>query len=76
VSEYLTPTDFEQLTWNTGGSFGGFQTTPSQIHSPVPHKTLIGNLFVAGQWTGVGAGYINTMLGGLDVSSLWQKRML
>lgn len=74
VNEYMMPIDFEKLTWNAGGSFGGFQTTPAQIRSPVPHETLVKNLFVAGQWTGVGAGYINTMLGGIETSLLYRKK--
>jgi len=75
VKEYMTPLDFENLTWNAGGSFGGFQTTPLQMRSPVPHETLVKNLFVAGQWTGVGAGYINTMLGGIETARLYSKKM-
>lgn len=61
-----TPNDFESWTWNAGGSFGGFQATPGLANKQIPHRTLIKNLYIAGQWTGMGAGYINSMIGGIN----------
>ena len=71
VMRYLSPRDFEMMTLNQQGSFGGFQySNYNAIQHPISYKTLVKNLFLAGQWVGVGAGFENTIVGGINAAKL------
>jgi len=76
VMTVIKPSDFEQMTLNYHGSFGGFQyTNYNAVRNMIPHETLVNNLFLAGQWVGAGAGYENTLAGGINVADIIIKRM-
>jgi phytoene dehydrogenase-like protein len=70
VFKVIAPKEFERMTLNVKGSFGGFQyTNYNAIKNIIPQETLVKNLFLAGQWVGGGAGYENTIKGGIDIAT-------
>jgi phytoene dehydrogenase-like protein len=70
VIEVATPLTFYRYTENFGGSFMGWRLTPDQgAFSIMEPKTPVKNLFVCGQWLGVG-GIASVMANGREASKL------
>jgi prolycopene isomerase len=75
IKEAATPVTYRRYTKNFRGSYVGFMSSVQQIVlHPLPFKTPIENLFVAGQWINMGGGFQNTISGGIKAAELVLKR--
>jgi phytoene dehydrogenase-like protein len=76
IKEAATPVTYRRYTKNFRGSYVGFMSSVQQIIlHPLPFKTPIENLFVAGQWINLGGGFQNTISGGIKAAELILKRL-
>jgi len=70
VIETATPLTFKRYTDNSSGSFMGWMATPSQgAFSSFSSRTPISNLFLCGQWLGIG-GVQSVMVSGVEAANI------
>jgi phytoene dehydrogenase-like protein len=71
VIEVATPLTMERYTNCQAGSCAGWEVTPDQMMGrQIPQKTPVSNLFLCGQWAGLGAGISPVMTSGDTASRL------
>jgi phytoene dehydrogenase-like protein len=68
--ESAPPTSLERFTLNRGGAIYGWDNTPDQIGKQPSQQTPIDGLFLAGQWTAPGSGFVRAVLSGARTAQL------
>ena len=69
--DFATPRTLERFSLNHHGAIYGWENTPAHTASKRPnHQTPVANLYLTGQWTQPGAGFLRATVSGIHTAEL------
>jgi phytoene dehydrogenase-like protein len=70
-SDFASPLTLEKFSRNHRGAIYGWENTPGHTASKRPnHKTSIQGLYLSGQWTQPGAGFLRAAVSGIHTAEM------